>query len=95
MGMAGVGDNRVFRAARGLLKDVAFTLAFVLLLAGGLYLYSGVWPPMVSVDGLSMYPNMRAGDLVILRVPDRVGVVAGCDAVNESYTRFKDRKSVV
>jgi signal peptidase I len=95
MGMAGVSDNHVYRAARGLLKDMVFTMAFVLVLVGGLYLYSGVWPPMVSVDGLSMYPNMRAGDLVILRGVDRVGVVAGCDAVNESYKRFNGFGDVI
>ena len=53
-----------------------------------LFLYAGVWPPMVSVGGTSMYPHMQNGDLVILRGLDRVNVVTGIDAINSSYQKF-------
>lgn len=80
---------------KGLLKDVAFALAFVLILAGGLYLYAGVWPPMVSVDGSSMYPNLRAGDLVMIRGLDRVSVTPGCIAVDKGYSAFNGYGDVI
>ncbi|WP_325377662.1 S26 family signal peptidase [Methanocella sp.] len=88
---ASIGDD----LARGLLKDVAFTLAFVLVLAGGLYLYAGVWPPMVSVDGSSMYPNLRAGDLIILRGLDRVNVTPGCAAASSGYSMLNGYGDVI
>jgi len=55
------GDGRANTFVRGILRDTAFTLALVLALAGALYLYAGVWPPLVSVDGTSMCPNLRPG----------------------------------
>ncbi|HTX43844.1 MAG TPA: S26 family signal peptidase [Methanocella sp.] len=72
----------------GALKDAAITLAFVLLVAGGLYLYAGVWPPLVSVDGSSMYPHLKAGDLVILRGGGRVPVTTGFEGVDSGYRKF-------
>ena len=81
--------------AKGLLKDALFTLAVVLVLAGGLYLYAGVWPPMVSVDGSSMYPNLKAGDLVIMRGLDRVNVTTFGDAIDKGYTMFNNYGDVI
>jgi signal peptidase len=89
------GRGRLYRALKGVLKDVAFTIAFALLLAVGLYLYAGVWPPMVSVDGSSMYPNLRAGDLVILRGLDRVNVTAACNAIDGGYKKFNGYGDVI
>jgi signal peptidase len=80
---------------KGLLRDTAFTLALVLALAGALYLYAGVWPPLVSVDGTSMYPNLRPGDLIVLRGLDRVGVVPGCDAIPKNYSVFNGYGDVI
>jgi signal peptidase len=87
--------GRLLRAVGGALKDVAITLAFVLILTGGLYAYAGVWPPLVSVDGSSMYPHLRAGDLVILRGVGRVAVTTGSEAVNGSYKKFDGYGDVI
>jgi signal peptidase len=87
--------RRLFRTIAGALKDVAVTLAFVLILTGGLYAYAGVWPPMVSVDGSSMYPHLRAGDLVILRGKDRVAVTTSYDAVHGGYKKFDGYGDVI
>jgi len=80
---------------RGILRDTAFTLALVLALAGALYLYAGVWPPLVSVDGTSMCPNLRPGDLIVLRGLDRAGVVPGCDAISRGYYVFNGYGDVI
>lgn len=80
---------------KGLLRDTALTLALVLALAGALYLYAGVWPPLVSVDGTSMYPNLMPGDLIVLRGLDRAGVVPGCEAVNVSHSAFNGYGDVI
>ncbi len=96
--MAGRDGERGRRgrfSVAGALKDVAVTLAFVLMMTGGLYAYAGVWPPMVSVEGTSMYPNLRAGDLVILRGLDRVAVTTGCEAVGGGYQKFDGYGDVI
>ncbi len=92
---AAIGDAVLHIATKSLLKDVALTLAVVLILAGGLYLYAGVWPPLVSVDGSSMYPSLRAGDLIILQGLDRVSVVPKSDAIARNYTRFSGYGDVI
>ncbi len=70
-------------------------MALVVILCGGLYLYTGVWPPLVSVEGTSMYPNLQSGDLVILRGLDRVPVNASNEAVNENYKKFNGYGDVI
>ncbi len=86
---------RFLRAAAGIMKDVAATLALVLILTGALYAYTGVWPPMVSVEGTSMYPHMRAGDLVIVRGVDRAAVTTSFDAVASDYKKFDGYGDVI
>ncbi len=91
--MAGDEDDRghygrLSGKLAGAFKDVAVTLAFVLAITGALYLYAGVWPPLVSVEGTSMYPHMVTGDLVVLRGLDRVSVTPGLRAVDSGYRMF-------
>jgi signal peptidase len=87
--------SRFSGKARGLLKDLAFTIAIVLLLTGTLYIYAGVWPPLVSVDGTSMYPNLKSGDLVILRGLDRVNLTTKDIAIGEGYKKFNGYGDVI
>jgi len=80
---------------RKILKDIAITMAMVLILVGILYAYAGVWPPLVSVDGMSMYPNFQSGDLVVLRGLDKVPVHTGSASVNDSYKKFNGYGDVI
>jgi signal peptidase I len=50
-----------------LARDLLFAFASVGAIALVLFVYAGVWPPMVSVDGLSMYPDMHDGDLILIQ----------------------------
>jgi signal peptidase I len=50
---------------------------------------------MVSVDGSSMYPNLRPGDLILLRGADRVHITPGCDAAGKSHTMFNGYGDVI
>lgn len=70
----------------GFIKDVAFSLAIVAIIAATLYIYAGTWPPMVSVNGISMEPNMQNGDLVIIQSLNR-GTVQTYD--NSTVTGYK------
>lgn len=57
-----------------LAKDIAFSLLVVSIMALGLYLYAGVWVPIISVDGTSMLDNMHQGDLVLVQGLERTTV---------------------
>jgi len=58
-----------------LIRETMYALAAVGAIALVLYLYAGSWPPMVSVDGLSMYPNMHDGDLIIIQSIEKSPIV--------------------
>lgn len=72
--------RQAFRAgALGLLKEVAIAALAVAILMGGLYAYSGVWPPMVVVESGSMQHSdtkssfglIDTGDMVFVKSASR------------------------
>jgi signal peptidase len=71
-----------------LMRDTLFAVAAVGALALALYLYAGVWPPMVSVGGLSMYPNMHDGDLILIQGIDRSSIVTYDAGKDSGYMTF-------
>ena len=79
----------------GFIKDVAFSLAVVLVVALALYLYAGVWPPMVSVNGLSMYPDLQNGDLVFIQGLDRGAVQTYDNSTSTGYSTFNELVNVI
>jgi signal peptidase len=78
-----------------LARDLVCAFAVVGAIALGLYMYAGVWPPMVSVDGLSMYPHMQDGDLIIIQGIDKAKIVAYGDAVENGYKSFDGYGDVI
>lgn len=48
------------------IRDFLISLAILGIVIGGIYLYSGVWPPMVAVESGSMKPNIQVGDVVFV-----------------------------
>lgn len=79
----------------GFLKDLAFSITIVAIIAILLYSYAGVWPPMVSVNGKSMFPNMENGDLVIIQGIDRAGVQTYVDSLDTGYRMYNGFGDVI
>jgi len=50
-----------------LMRDFIISLLLIIILLSALYLYTGVWPPMVVVEGDSMHPNIQHGDVVMIK----------------------------
>ncbi|PTD93387.1 S26 family signal peptidase [archaeon SCG-AAA382B04] len=48
------------------LRDFILSLLVLGIILGGIYLYSGVWPPLVAVESESMKPNIEIGDVVFI-----------------------------
>jgi signal peptidase len=79
----------------GFLQDIAFSLAVVAAIALVLYLYAGMWPPMVSVNGVSMYPNMENGDLVFIQGLSRGDIQTYGSSVATGYKTYNNYGDVI
>ncbi len=79
------------------IRDVAVTLTVVASLLGGLFIFSGIWPPMVVIESGSMQHSsdessvgvIDAGDLTVVRAREKVDHiitwVEGREKGHESY----------
>ncbi|WP_174591605.1 S26 family signal peptidase [Methanocella conradii] len=76
-------------------KDVAFSLAVVAAIMLILYVYAGTWPPMVSVIGVSMHPNMEDGDLVFIQGLARGAIQTYSNSTSTGYKSFNDYGDVI
>lgn len=65
--------------------DFLEAIAIVGVIVAAFYLYSGTWPPLVSVNGISMNPNMENGDLVLIQALSRGDVQNGDVIVYRPY----------
>lgn len=72
-------------ADRGSISDIAFAAALFILIFGGLYAYSGGWPPLVSVTSESMVPHLEKGDLVFIQSLSRGDVMTNEDSNHTSF----------
>lgn len=79
----------------GLIYDVASSVAIVAVIAAALYLYAGMWPPMVSVNGISMYPHMENGDLVFIQGLNRGDIQTYEASMNTSYKMYESYGDVI
>lgn len=78
-----------------LARDVLFAFAAVAAIALVLYLYAGVWPPMVSVEGTSMYPHMQDGDLILIQGIDKSKIVTYEAGKQDGYMTFDGYGDVI
>jgi signal peptidase I len=98
--MAKLFDSiKAFRAKHpeiyGLISDVVFSVAIVAVIAVALYAYAGMWPPMVSVNGISMLPHMESGDLVFIQGLDRGAIQTSENSTNTSYMMYEGYGDVI
>ncbi|MFT4945192.1 MAG: signal peptidase [Halovenus sp.] len=90
------------------LRDLAMSIAAVLLLGGYLFAMSGVWPPMVAIESGSMEPNMQVNDLAFVMDTDRfppaasedigpgdTGVVTAAVGAETGYSQFGNSGDVI
>lgn len=78
-----------------LIKDLAFSLAVLAIVMAALYVYAGVWPPMVSVTSYSMIPHMDRGDIVFIQGPDRGDIRTYEGQESVGYAMFGETGDVI
>ncbi|MDD1746836.1 MAG: S26 family signal peptidase [Methanomassiliicoccales archaeon] len=87
----------------GSLKGVVIAFAIVFLIVGGLWAYSGVWPPLVVIESGSMQHSdtrsyigvIDTGDLVILKQQDATSVRTYLESVDDGYSTYGELGDVV
>lgn len=79
------------------IRDVASSVALVLVIGLILFGVSGVWPPMVAVESGSMEPNMERGDMIFVVENERfvgdgavadTGIVPGDRGAESGHDKF-------
>lgn len=74
-----------------LLKDVLWIAAVVGSVALILFVFSGTWPAVVTVESSSMEPNMNIGDIVFVSDKDRFGDLSTwTESVQKGYSPYGD-----
>lgn len=76
-------------------RDVLFAVVAVSAVALVLYTYAGVWPPLVSVDGTSMYPHMQDGDLILIQGIDKSKITTYEAGKESGYSTFENYGDVI
>jgi signal peptidase len=72
-----------------LARDLIWVVGVVGIIALVLFLASGTWPAVVTIESESMVPNMNVGDLVFVVAADRFGpVTTSADGAATGYGKF-------
>ena len=76
-------------------RDVVSAVVAIGAIGLVLYLYAGVWPPLVSVSGTSMYPHMQDGDLILLQHVDTSKIMTYDMGKASGYSTFGNYGDVI
>lgn len=84
------------RPVVSLARDLLWVVAVVGGIALALFLFSGTWPAVVTIESESMVPNMNVGDLVLVVDEDRFGPLTTWTEGNQTgYTSFGNYGDVI
>lgn len=80
----------------GLARDLIWVVGVVGLIALALFLVSGTWPAVVTIESESMVPNMNVGDLVLVVDEDRFGALTTwAEGQRTGHTSFGNYGDVI
>ena len=77
----------------GLLRDVLFVIAVVVVFSSVSHIALGLWTPMVAVESGSMIPHIQIGDIIFVQSIDRTQIITnemGKEAGYKSFGEFGD-----
>jgi signal peptidase len=79
-----------------LVRDLLWIVAVVGGIALALFVISGTWPAVVTIESQSMVPHMNVGDLVVVVQKDRFGTLQTRVQGNTTgYKKFEDYGDVI
>lgn len=77
------------------LRDAVYIGGLILVITGIIYAFAGIWPPVVSVGGQSMLPDLMPDDLIFISGLNRAGVITYSEALPSGYRTFGDYGDVI
>ena len=81
--------------ARGLIKDMVWVVAILLLYISISHLTLGVWQPLVVVESGSMEPHLYRGDVVLIQSPAMTNISTWREGKEAGHTSFGDFGDVI
>jgi signal peptidase len=78
-----------------LLRDLIFVAAVLIIFTSVSKIALGTYHPMVAVESSSMEPNMKVGDLIFIRSPQRGEIVTYVEGMKTNYKSFNDYGNVI
>jgi len=79
----------------GLLRDLLFVLAVVVIFASVSKVALGLYTPMVAVESGSMIPHIRIGDIIFVESIDRTEIITNEDGKKIGYSSFDEYGDVI
>ncbi len=79
----------------GLLRDVLFVIAVVVVFSSVSQIALGLWTPMVAVESGSMIPHIQIGDIILVESADRKEVITYMEGKQSNYTSFDNYGDVI
>ncbi|MBU3966116.1 MAG: S26 family signal peptidase [Euryarchaeota archaeon] len=79
----------------GLLRDVFFVIAVVVVFSSVSHIVFGLWTPMVAVESGSMIPHIQIGDIILVEGADRKEVITYMEGKQSNYTSFDNYGDVI
>lgn len=79
----------------GMLRDVLFVIAVVVVFASVSRVALGLWTPMVAVESGSMIPHIQIGDIILVESIDRTDIMTYEDGKKSNYSSFDNYGDVI
>jgi signal peptidase len=79
----------------GLLRDVLFVIAVVVVFSSVSHIALGLWTPMVAVESGSMIPHIQIGDIILVEAADRKEIITYMEGKQSNYTSFDNYGDVI
>ena len=79
----------------GLLRDVLFVIAVVVVFSSVSHIALGLWTPMVAVESGSMIPHIQIGDIILVEGADRKEIITYVEGKQSNYTSFDNFGDVI
>lgn len=79
----------------GLLRDLVFVLAVVIVFASVSKIALGLYTPMVAVESGSMIPHIQIGDIIFIESANRTEIITNEEGKKIEYSSFDEFGDVI
>lgn len=88
-------NKKKYSSWGGLLRDIIFIIAVIVVYVSISQLALGLWSPMVAVESGSMIPHIEVGDIILVQSIDRTQIITYETGKNINYTSYGEYGDVI